>query len=124
MVGMKATATVDAPNSVLLIMDPNVGVAPEAFGNQRFSSTETCAAIGTLMEGDGNTTITLTTNALSVPTEPPRYRTTILVPGRVVAVCNVLRQSILKVSINAEVANLIIWANDPREPDQITVLVE
>lgn len=120
---MKTTETIAVPNSVLLIMDPKLGIVPDTLGNQRVSSTGSCIAIGTAMEYDKMTTVTLITEPSLAPNERPKFRATIAVPRNMVAVCNVFRQPVLSVPHYANLADVTIWSNDPSEPDRITVLI-
>ena len=57
---MKLECSVSAPNSVILLGDSESADVPKMLDKSIVSATDTCVAIGTLMELDGETRILLT----------------------------------------------------------------
>ena len=112
--------TVAPPNSIIFVNDPTSEAdIPQDIGRGLVWATDTCVAIGTLAEMDGETTIRL---ARDFPT--PRgeviYEGTIKTPGRLVAINTSEGVPLISLTTGPE-SRLTVWANDSSEPDLILV---
>lgn len=112
-----------APNSLILLLDPDTGVLPASLAESSIAASSTGVIIGTLNEFDGETKV-----HVGAPSEFPqedgltlRWQGTIGTSGRL-GVLNIYNEVLLELPAN-EAARVAIWTNDPDEPDTIWVLV-
>ena len=112
--------TVAPPNSIIFVNDPTseVGI-PQDIGRGLLWATDTCVAIGTLAEMDGETTIRLARD-FPTPQGEVIYEGTIKTPGRLVAVSTSEGVRLISLTTGSE-TRLTVWANDSGEPDLILV---
>lgn len=61
---MSQLLQITVPNSLLLILDPDIGELPTSLGSQPVVATPSAIAVGTLNEFDGETAV-----HLAVPSE-------------------------------------------------------
>lgn len=116
---MKLEAKAALPNAMVLLMDFTSGVPPSTFEGNLVSSTDTCVAVGTRSEFDGKTTMTvLSGEQIQLPSNAA-----IVFDGRIrvgtngLSLVNSLNVRLLSIPWSAGDAHVVIWANDPLEPD-------
>lgn len=108
------------PHSILFILDPTaVADVPDVSGDL-VSATSSCVAIGTLAEMDGETTVILE-KAVSDPSGHLVFNGEITTPSRRLAVTRSDVSLVSELAVSKDRARLRIWANDPSEPDLITI---
>jgi hypothetical protein len=118
--------SVQAPNSLLLIMDPVVGRVPEATGGRLTAFTDSCVAIGTLSETDGPTRVRLLASAeLPESDAPPMtaWQGVLATPTGELVVTSVTGEIYARRSVR-ESTPLRLLVNDETEPDEIWIVVE
>lgn len=122
---MSSFVTVAPPNSMILVMDSQLGEVPTSFDAGAIAANNTCVALGTLMEFDGDSTIHLvsTNDKVQLPPEVQRVWTGFIETAGTLGVWSVDRSLLL----SAEATGLVgldIWTNDPVEPDKIWIIIE
>ena len=105
-------------------MDHLSGELPEAMNGQLVAFTDSCVAVGTLSEVDGETTIILTDSLVGVKRGQMVFDGTLKVPRRELAVCSSADRMLLTMKLPRSEARVQIFANDASEPDQIVVFVD
>lgn len=117
--------TVTPPNSLLLVMDPVVGVPPASMSGGLVSATDSCIAVGTLSAADGSTRVRLVDAAeQDSPADQLMsvWSQSLLTPSGKLAIMDVLGQTLLEhPSVGA--VQVASWANDQAEPNEICVVV-
>lgn len=116
------TAEISPLNSLLLVMDRSVGIVPPTMGRSVVAFTETCVAVGTRSEHDGSTRVTVVDGVFQVDAGAPVFDGVLLTPGGSLAVCSVVDEVVVEFAVNAPRTRVRIWANDPVEPSEITLL--
>lgn len=112
------------PNSVVLLSEPGWGEVPKSMQNGVIAATPTCIAIGCRSSADGATEFVLgSLEDLSLPA-PPAYTGTLLTPRSRIALQTVYNEVILEMRVPAKLTPVVIWVNDPIEPDSITISVD
>ncbi|MGH8051926.1 MAG: hypothetical protein ACREPB_14800 [Arenimonas sp.] len=120
---MKLTKTLIPTNSLLLVMDHSAGEIPSSIGDYLTVSTESCVAVGTLAEMDGETTVTLTDSIEGVELDELVFDGVLLTPEKEISVCDVGDEKLLTIPVSSCKTRVQIFANDMNEPDNIVVLV-
>jgi hypothetical protein len=121
---MKQLVTTSPPNSILLVMSSKSGEAPETFSGNVVSHTESCVAIQTLCEIDGETLLLLTDDIAEI--FPSMHN--LLFEGEIafadheISVVNSHNEVILSQKMSGQKARIQVWANEIREPNQIGVV--
>lgn len=120
---MRQHVRIAAPNSLILVLDPDTGELPASLGGGSLAATPTGLAIGTLNEFDGETTVHLGEPAdyPEVAGQVLRWQGTLGTEGRV-GILNVYNELLLERAA-PEQAEVVVWANDSEEPDEIWVLI-
>ena len=114
---------VRVPNAVVLIGDP-LGNPPESMNGRLVAETSSCVAVGTLSEADGATTIRVGSVVDAVDTALELvFDGTIEASSGRLAVSSVSGENYIERRVAAGEVRLRILVNDPREPDQIRVVV-
>lgn len=116
--------TLSPQNSLIFVMDHSSGELPEAINGQSVAFTDSCVAVGTLCEVDGETTITLTDSLEGVRRDQMVFDGVLNVPQRELAVCSAANERLLTMKLPRPEARVQIFANDASEPDQIVVFVD
>jgi hypothetical protein len=116
----KREVTVKAPNSLILVGDPD-GQPPVSMADKLVAATTSCVAVGTLSQPDGATRLRLFGATDDLP-ERLAFEGLLQTPNRLVAVRNVLGETYLEKHVSAAVTSVQIWVNDLSEPDDICVL--
>jgi hypothetical protein len=118
------TIKLSPPNSIIFINDATGGRVPEIGPQGALWWTSSCIAVGTRMELDGPTRITLGRRAVVAPARAPNLEMRLATPsGRVVVALSDTR-AVLSEFVRGQTALLSVWINDPREPDEIVIGVE
>jgi len=122
---MKGETRLAPPNSIILVMDPKSGVVPEAMQGI-VASTSSCAAVGTLAEMDGETTIRLRTGTNEAVAQPGTlvFDEEIAVSSGRMAVCTSRLETVLEIAVLGDRPRVRIWVNDPTEPSLIDIVVD
>jgi hypothetical protein len=110
-------------NGILLVLDPESGVLPEAMSDEPVVATPTSLIVETLVEFDGETTVHLTSPD-EVPTDGSvklRWSGNLETTGRV-GVVNVLDETLLETPA-APRACVSVWTSRENEPDLIYIAV-
>jgi len=112
-------------NSVIAIMDPDVGEVPHALGPTRVAWTGSCVAIGTLVGVDGETTITLSDvyDDNQIDKMALVFDGVVETPHRSVSVCSSALERLLTMPVHSERSRVRVWSNDESEPDVIHITV-
>ena len=123
---MKQESSVSPPNSVILLADSEYADVPKTMGDSIVSTTDSCVAIGTLMESDGETRVLLTDERQAIQQTGYRsaYRGALVSHSLCLRILTVNGQSILTMIVPDKNLLVEIWINDDNEPDSIQVLVE
>jgi hypothetical protein len=112
------------PNSVILVMDPNFGVPPKSMDGVLISATDTCIAIGTIPEQDGEATIVLSDDPTSITSSGTLlvFDGLVRTPARTIAVSSVLDERLLEMRVGEGVTRIRVWASHELWPNRITIL--
>jgi len=105
-------------------MDHSSGELPEAMNGQLVAFTDSCVAVGTLSEVDGETTITLTDSLEGVQRGQLVFDGVLKVPQHELAVCSAADERLLTLKLQRSEARVQVFANDASEPDRIVVFVD
>lgn len=116
-------ARLSAPNSLLLVFDPDLGELPSPMDGEAIAATDSAIVIGALSEFDGESQITVASasNVRFDVTLQPRWRGTLRTVGRL-AIMTVSQEIGIEIPAPFKV-DVAVLTNDPSEPDQIWVLV-
>ena len=110
------------PNSLLLIMDPDAGEPPIEMGNAALAATESCIAIGTLCEIDGETRVHLgMAPTAGSPDVARAFEGLITTPSRKLVVCTVLNSVLASIEVEGALTRVRVWTDHPTEPSQIWI---
>ncbi len=120
---MKNTIEVSPPNSLILIMDQSIGEIPESMNGKLVACTDSCIAVGTRSEIDGNTEIFLGFKPNSDIKLDLAFKGEIRTPNRKIHICNVYDEKLLETTVSSERSSIEVWVNDKSEPSLISVLV-
>lgn len=122
---MRAVVDLAPPHSVVLVMDQSIGIVPAAMDGGLVAATPSCVAVGTFSEHDGTTRITLTDEASRDMSGASNlvFDGFIETPSRLVAVCSILDDAILKLPVDSQLTRVQVWANHSSEPSEICVCV-
>lgn len=118
------TITLAPPNSLVFVMDHSSGELPKAMNDQLVAFTDSCVAVGTLSEVDGETTITLTDSLEGVKRGQMVFDGVLKVPRHALSVCSAADTKLLTMTLPGSEAHVQIFANDASEPDEIVVFVD
>lgn len=114
------------PNSVLFIADPDnrdVLVPTEFSSPSGVDSTETCVAVGTLMEFDGETEVTIGPRAAVAPDRAAVFDGRVLTPTGIIALETAPRDELYRMKVGAT-TRICVWTNRNQEPDEIIIGLE
>jgi len=120
---MKESVTLAPPNSLILVMNHSFGELPEAMNGQLVAFTDSCIAVGTLSEVDGQAVITMTDSLEGIERGEIVFDGFLKVPQCEVSVCSAANEKLLTIKLSASEAHVQIFANDASEPDEIVVFV-
>jgi hypothetical protein len=109
------------PNSLVLIEDPSGGNVPASMAGSLVASTMSCIAVGCKSEADGETEFRLGAVGEVDPGNRPVFQGALETPTRKVSLRTVLGHTILEMPVAGKQTTVRVWANDPKEPDEIIV---
>lgn len=112
------------PNSLILVEDDAGGEIPRSMSQSLVAATASCVAVGCKAEDDGKTEVVLAPMSELNIQDKLEFEGTLRTPSRKVVVRTVHGETLLELSVRGVETALKIWANDPSEPDRITVGVE
>ncbi|MEI2453119.1 hypothetical protein [Lysobacter firmicutimachus] len=121
---MNKSIKIAPPNSLILVMDHSFGEVPAEMGGQLVSSTDSCVAVGTLSEIDGETTITLTSDLQIEPGLEEAFNGIVQTPSGELSICNSRNEALISLRELSLETRIRILVNDSYEPDQIVVVAE
>jgi hypothetical protein len=113
----------EVPHGVIIVGDRDAPV-PASFGEESVAASESVVAVATQHEVDGEVTIRLTDAADARPLAVRAFAGRLTVPSGRVTICNTSNDVLLEVSVCGGVAQVTVWANDARNPDEVVVAVE
>src|SRR5262249_22466755 len=118
---MHLESEVIAPNAVVLLMDPSVGVVPDNMSGRAIAVTSSCVALGAL--SDGPTRIMLSDELSETDVNEVACDVVLETPSQRLAVCSVLVDVIVEMAVKAERTRVRIWTNDEIEPSDLRIVV-
>lgn len=119
---MTERISVRPPNSLILVRDAEHFDVPSSWsGKSPVEATETCVAIGTLAEPDGETMIWFGDEAESLPVEA--FKGDLRLPSGRLVVSTVGDEILLTKDIGRQRVNLRVLTNDASEPNEIAIIV-
>jgi hypothetical protein len=123
---MKFETTIAPPNSIVLVVDFETGQVPRSFNGQLIAATETCVAVGTLSEQDGETTIVLTDEASPdvIASNSLAFDDSIAIRGGALSVVTAWNEPVLSLPVHTENVRVRVWVNHRSEPDHIVIVAE
>jgi hypothetical protein len=114
------------PNSLILLMDHTSGQPPESMYGQLVAATDSCVAIGTRAEQDGETHVVLSDNfgPLRISSRHMVFDGMIRVSSGELSVVDAMNRVVICIPVlGVTNLRLRIWVNDLNEPDEIAILV-
>jgi hypothetical protein len=112
------------PNSLVLVMDHTLGNVPDSMNQNLVASTQSCVAVGTLSEADGETFLSLSDETPSrLPNRAPVFDGVLPTPSKRVSVCSVRDEPLLLLDVPASRTRVRVWANHTSEPNEIWIVV-
>jgi len=121
---MRQTIDTAPSNSLLLILDRTAGIIPQSMDGRLVAATPSCIAVGTLIESEGCTSVTLTDDAIAAdPGLDLVIDTSIATPSKSITVCSVLNEMFLQTEVPSQRTRVQIWANDASEPDTLVIAI-
>jgi hypothetical protein len=123
---LRFTKKLSPPNSIILIMNVDTGVPPRSFFGRRIATTNSCVAVTTLNEFDGETTISFTDEATigSHSTRNLIFDGSIDVQGRELSVVSAHNEVLMTLPLGRNFAHVSIESNELDEPSEIFIFVE
>ena len=110
-------------NSVILVMDPQLGKIPNSMNGRVVAATDSCVAVGTKEEYEGPTRIRIT-DEVSDDTPPLKVHDgAVEVTSGEIVVANILGEAFLRWPVEGTSVGLQIYINHSTEPDEIVVVV-
>jgi hypothetical protein len=104
-------------------MDQSIGVVPESMNGAGIAATDSCIAVGTLCDVDGETDITLADEPPpNLPRRGPALDQMLPTPSKRLSVCSILDEALMVLNVSDSSSRVRIWTSDPIEPDQIWIL--
>lgn len=118
---MAETVTTAPPYSLVFISDPNGGEIPTWEGELFFASTDTCIALGCMMEWDGDTEFTLGQRSEVDPGGIPAFEGKLKTPGLSLVLYTAEDKTILKAPVSKDETMVRVWTNRLRQPDRVII---
>lgn len=109
-------------NSLILVMDQTVGEVPESMAGALVAATNSCVAVGTLSEVEGETLISLSDERLEKRDRPPVFDGVLSTPSKRLSVCSVLDEPLMSLDVPGLETRVQVWANDDLEPNEIRIV--
>jgi hypothetical protein len=123
---MKTECWISPRNSLVLILDPRHGSIPESMSGALLASTESCVAVGTIMEHDGPAHLVLCNDLSELVSKEMLliFEGQIETPHQEICICDISMERLLSLKTGTSESHVRILVNDASEPDEIRVLVE
>jgi hypothetical protein len=110
------------PNSMFLISDAQRGFAADVSRSiPAIAATDTCIAVGSLAEMDGETKITIGPADEVDPGGHPTFDGALATPTRTVVVFTIEWKKLLEARVSSLQTRVRIWTNHPNEPDDVVI---
>lgn len=120
------SATLAPPNAILFVFDRgNSSVSiPDYIDGQPVSANDSCVTVGTQADVDGEVTVTLESPASLALVRGLQkvFAGSLRAPTRTVAIVTADARTVLEQSVNSDMVELEVWADDGRNPTRIVVL--
>jgi len=111
------------PNSVILLMDHTIGQVPDTMVQNVLAANDSCVAIGTLSESDGESFISLSDEAPpNQPKQNPVFCGILPTPSKRLVVCSIYDELLLSLEVPSTRTRVRIWINHPHEPNEIWII--
>ena len=122
---MRETKRVALDGSMFSVSDPGArGPLPRRSGSSRIASDSNYLVVGTLMSQDGDTEVTLSDSVDEVAAQgAPAFDGTLETPSRRLVLQSADLEVFLEMKTEGPRSRVRVWSNDPREPDQIAIVV-
>lgn len=123
---MRSTATVAVPNAILFVFDPahpDVSV-PDFDPGALLAATGTCLSIGTQLDVDGDTEVTLGNEHPSPGDLSLAGTARIAVASGTLAVETCERRRVASIEVPRGVVALTVWVDHPRFPTRVVIGVD
>lgn len=117
---MNTTVRTSPPNAVILIEDSLGGDIPTSMNLGLVVATNSCIAVGCRADIDGETEIAFTGFDDSQQGDVV-FEGRLQVKSRELVIRTVLGETLLKVPVEEDSLRLRIRANEPREPDRLSI---
>lgn len=124
------SVTISPPNAILFVLDPSSGniLVPTYVNGQLTAANPTCVSVGTQADVDGETEVSL----LRQNSGDGRvyaglhqvFQGEIQTPGNQIAIITSDAAVVASESVNGQVTQVAIFADDQRNPSRIAVVVE
>lgn len=122
---MNTSLSINAPYSILLIMDFEFGEIPDNFFGQPIAIAKSCIAVGTMSADDGETTVLLTDDAAAIGNSLiPLYSGILETPSKVVSLANAHNEQLATMNVGAKNVHIQVLANAARAGSEIVVFVQ
>lgn len=118
---MAAWLRVVPPNSLILVEDSNGGDIPTSMNRSLVAATNSCIAVGCRTEVDGETEINFEHCSNIDTGDQLEFEGLLQTPSRKIVVRTTHGVTLLEMPVAATETKLRIWANDPNEPDRLTI---
>lgn len=122
---MRETKRVALEGSMFSVSDPQARAPlPRRSGSSRIAADSNYLVVGTLMSQDGDTEVTLSDSMSEVSARGvPAFDGTIETPSRRLVLQSADLEVFLEMKTTGLRSRVRVWSNDPREPDQIAIVV-
>jgi hypothetical protein len=121
---MAETVKAAPPYCLVFISDPNGGELPTWTGELSVASTETCIALGCMMDSDGDTEFTLGQRSEVDPGGIPVFEGKLKTPSFGVVLYSAEDKTILKIPAFQDETMVRVWTNRLRQPDRMIIGIE
>lgn len=112
------------PYSIVAVEDSSGGLPPELTGDSRLVANDSCIAVGTQYEADGETEFRLGNRGEVDPGRPPNLQGRLKTPSRIVVIRTVLGDTISQMPVLRTETTISIWVNHPTAPDLVIIGLE
>jgi hypothetical protein len=118
---MIKSTKVAPPYSLLAILDPNGGQAPDPVRGAQILSTPSCITVACFMSQDGETKVALGPDREVDTGRVAAFDGMLETPNRAVVVSTVECEIVLELPVPNTRTRVRIWVNRPKEPDDVVI---
>jgi len=115
------TVKLALPHSLVLVLDPIFGEIPASLSGELITATNSCLAIGTRPEMDGETELVLGNSESIDQEERPAFKGILRTPSHKIAICSALNVTLIEMLVPSIETVVRVWVNDSTEPDRIII---